>query len=91
MSTMGDSIGTAIDSLKDIISESNDKQKAQWEIATQAMKAIEKNEGLCSEDFSYVAMAIGDRPSYANIYLSIREKQECLSYILRLLEKAKKE
>jgi hypothetical protein len=93
MMMLAKSMETAIDSLKDIIlgiSQSARCSEAS-KIETQAMEAIKKDEGFSDEDIKDAALVIENHPSTANMYLSIKSKGARKSFLLRHMEKLKKQ
>jgi GTP cyclohydrolase III len=92
ITTMASSMDTAFDSLKDMFvgATQSAPRSESLEIQTQAMEAIERDEGLSKEDFLDAVTAMTSNISAANAYLHIKDKALRTSYLLRQMEKFKK-
>jgi len=89
MTALANSMETAIDLLKDIVSGASQctPRSEALKIQAQAMEAIEKDEGFSDEDIKDAALVIADNPSTANTYLHVKNKQARKSFLLHMMEK----
>jgi ATP-dependent protease HslVU (ClpYQ) peptidase subunit len=89
MAALANSMETAFDLLKDIVSGASQctPRSEALKIQAQAMEAIEKDEGFSDEDIKDAALVIADNPSTANTYLHIKNKHARKSYLLHMMEK----
>jgi hypothetical protein len=55
------------------------------------LEAIERDEDPSKVDFGYVGEIIENNPSRANLYLRMKDKESRTAWLLRMINKAKKE
>jgi len=87
MTIVAKSMGSSIDSLKDIINgASQAASSSHLKIESQAIEAIENDEGFDSEKLTYTVMAITDKSGSANAYLSLKSQKGRSNYICGLMK-----
>jgi DNA-binding XRE family transcriptional regulator len=92
MTVMAESMGSSIDSLKDMITgASQAAQLGKLKIETKTIEAIENNKGFDDEELAYAVMAIVNNSAAANRYLSMRSEKGRSTYIRKLMKNIKNE
>jgi hypothetical protein len=93
MTTMSNEMGSAIDSLKEVITGATQctAHSEAREIESRVVDAIEKDEGLSDDDFAIATLAVASNPTLANIYLCTKSRSARRHFLLLNMEKYKKE
>jgi hypothetical protein len=73
---MGNSVETAMESLKDAINGSTQRapRSEAWDIIPEALKAIETDEGFSDEDIKDAACIVAKDPMLGYTYLNMKSK-----------------
>jgi hypothetical protein len=93
MATMGSDIGTAIDTLKDVIGSTGQRtaHSEARELEARVVKTIEDEEDLSNDDYTAATLAVAAHPTLANIYLNTQNKSRRRHFLLSNIEKYKKD
>ena len=92
MMDVANSIETAIDTLTGTITNASQhtSRSENLRVQSQAMNAIEMNEGFSNQDLRDAAIAKGNDPQVANMYLTIKNKIMRKDFLLFHMENIRK-
>lgn len=93
MTTMSNKIGSAINSLKEVIigATQHIAHLEAREIKFRVVDAIEKDKDLSDDDFVIATLAVASNPTLANIYLCTKSRSARKHFLLLNMGKYKKE
>ena len=88
MTTLGDSISSALKSYWERLTKASECAPCleALDVAGWAIETIEEDEGLSDNDLMLAVFAVKD-PAVANIYLHMKRRSTCKSFLLHHMEK----